>query len=428
MTDFHKLNEAVKALNSTNSSNDKKVILAKYKNDEFITKVLFYTYNPFYQFYITPKTCEKHYNDDLGKFNVYHNLFDLLDALRHRHITGHAAIQAVNDFAFKNEMYKDLIYKILGKDLEIRMGDSLINKVIPNLIPSFDCALASSFEDVDVNFLTEEWFFSRKIDGCRDLTIVEEHPECWSRQGNQFETLGLVEKEIKSFGINNVVFDGEICLVDGNGDEDFQGIMKQIRKKGHTIQNPRYLVFDIIPLIDFQNKKGNTKYADRYAKLQEVVRNNKFVQIVTQILVRDNDHFLALMEEAKAKGWEGGILRKNVGYEGKRSKNMLKCKEFSDGEYIVDSIEVGPFRMIGSNGLEETVEVMTNVNITHKGNSVSVGSGFTIDERKYYKEHPEEIVGKVITVKYFEETINQQGKYSLRFPTFKILHGKKRTT
>ena len=38
-----------------------------------------------------------------------------------------------------------------------------------------------------------------------------------------------------------------------------------------------------------------------------------------------------------------------------------------------------------------------------------------------------EILNKVITVKYFEETQNQSGNYSLRFPTVKVIHGNKRT-
>ena len=36
------------------------------------------------------------------------------------------------------------------------------------------------------------------------------------------------------------------------------------------------------------------------------------------------------------------------------------------------------------------------------------------------------IVGKTITVQYFEETKNQEGGISLRFPTVKIVHGEKR--
>ena len=56
-----------------------------------------------------------------------------------------------------------------------------------------------------------------------------------------------------------------------------------------------------------------------------------------------------------------------------------------------------------------------------------VGSGFTIEQRQYFYRNPDAILNKQITVQYFEETKNQDGGISLRFPTFKVLHGETRT-
>lgn len=430
MEDFNKLQKVIDELNATNSTNDKKDILSKYKNDDFIKTILFYTYNPFYQYYVTPENLEKYYNDDLGASSRFHNLFDLLDSLRRRDITGHKAINSVNDYCYINEKHKDLIYKIIGKDLEIRMGDSLINKVIPGLIPTFDVALATDFDKVAVDFTKDKWYASRKLDGVRCLAIVDEigNVTCWSRQGNQFETLKRVEEEIKSLNLSNVVFDGEICLTDDNGNEDFQGIMKQIRRKDHTIQNPKYLIFDVITKDAFEFKKGIIPYKNRYGQLVNSIKFNTFkhLQVVNQNAIEDESHYVEYMEYADENGWEGLILRKADSlYEGKRSKNMLKCKSFHDAEYTVIDLEIGPFRMI-ENGLEVTKDVLSNVIIEHKGNKVSVGSGFSIEEREYYKNNPNEILNKVITVKYFEETQNQSGNWSLRFPTVKAIHGNKR--
>jgi DNA ligase-1 len=428
MTDFKLLKTVIDELNSTNSTNDKKEILSKYKDAEFVKKVLYYTYNPFYQYYVTPDNLEKYYGEDLGVLYTFNDLFEMLNALRVREVTGHKAINSVNDFCHRNEEFKDIIYKIIGKDLEIRMGDSLINKVIPDLIPTFDCALATDFDKVPVNFSKEQWIASRKLDGVRCLAIIDDLGKAtlWSRQGNQFETLGKVISEIEKLGLKDMVLDGEICLTDANGNEDFQGIMKQIRKKGHTIDNPKYLVFDMITGADFRSKSGSNKYLDRYAELTEVIKGYNHISVVSQDLIADEAHYADLMNEADNNGWEGLILRKNVGYEGKRSKNMLKCKSFKDAEYKVIELEFGPFRMI-ENGLEVTKEVLSNVVIEHKGNRVSVGSGFSIAEREYFKANPNEILNKIITVKYFQETQNQTGSWSLRFPTVKVIHGNKRT-
>ena len=428
MTDFKLLRTVVNELNSTNGINDKKEILSKYKDNEFIKKVLFYTYNPTFQYYVTPENLEKNYDDDLGILYTFQDLFEMLDILRKREVTGHKAINSVNDFCYRNEDYKDLIYKIIGKDLEIRMGDSLINKVIPDLIPTFDCALATDFDKVPVDFSKEQWISSRKLDGVRCLAIIDEFGKAtlWSRQGNQFETLGKVVAEVENLGLKDMVLDGEICLTDADGNEDFQGIMKQIRKKDHTIDNPKYLAFDMISGAEFRSKTGSNKYLDRYAKLLDLIKGYNHISVVSQDVIVNESHYADLMHEADANGWEGLILRKNVGYEGKRSKNMLKCKSFKDAEYKVIDLEFGPFRMI-ENGLEVTKEVLSNVVIEHKGNRVSVGSGFTISEREYFKANPNDILNKIITVKYFQETQNQTGSWSLRFPTVKVIHGNKRT-
>ena len=70
--------------------------------------------------------------------------------------------------------------------------------------------------------------------------------------------------------------------------------------------------------------------------------------------------------------------------------------------------------------------MLSSVEIEHKGNTVNVGSGFTIGERLFFKENPEQLIGKTITVKYFEETSDCNGKASLRFPTIKAIHGERR--
>ena len=433
--DFKLLQKVVDELNSTNSTNDKKVILEKYKNNEFIKKVLYYTYNPFYQYYVTPTTLEKNYDDDLGTLYIFSDIFEMLDALRKREVTGHKAINSVNDFCYRQENFKELIYKIIGKDLEIRMGDSLINKIIPNLIPTFDVALATPYEDVKVDFDKDAWYASRKLDGVRCLAIIDDKGDVslWSRQGNEFETLQKVKDEIKNLGMKDKVLDGEICLVDKDGNEDFQGIMKQIRRKEHTISNPRYLIFDIIEGSTFRNKLGKKAYSSRYTELNSYLYNAKskgfnHLEVVNQVTIANEEHYVELINHVEELGWEGLILRNSDSvYEGKRSKNMLKCKSFHDAEYTVIDLEFGPFRMI-ENGLEVTKDVLSNVVIEHKGNKVSIGSGFSIEEREFFKINPNEILNKVITVKYFEETQNQSGNYSLRFPTVKVIHGNKRTT
>jgi len=150
------------------------------------------------------------------------------------------------------------------------------------------------------------------------------------------------------------------------------------------------------------------------------LKGSTILTYVKLIKIDDTEHLNKLITEAQSNGWEGNMIRKDVGYEGKRSNDLLKIKKFHDDEYVVKSVEVGPFRLIDkSTKLETTEEVLTNVIIEHKGYDVSVGSGFSVEERRLFSENPDLIVGKEITVQYFEESSNKDSELSLRFPTIK---------
>ena len=105
---------------------------------------------------------------------------------------------------------------------------------------------------------------------------------------------------------------------------------------------------------------------------------------------------------------------------------MLKIKEFFDAEYVVTSLIMGPQRVI-VDGREIEEDMLSAVTIEHNGSIVQVGSGFTIDQRRHYYKNIGDLLGMTIVVQYFEETTDQHGNNSLRFPVFKGNHGKTRS-
>ena len=117
------------------------------------------------------------------------------------------------------------------------------------------------------------------------------------------------------------------------------------------------------------------------------------------------------------------MVRKDVGYEGKRSKNLLKVKTFHDAEYTVVDADFGPMAVV-RDGKEKQETMLSQVWIEHKGYKVKVGSGFNQEQRIKYMN--ESIIGKTITVQYFEETKNDKGGISLRFPTVKHIYENER--
>ena len=135
----------VNEMKDTSSLNEKKVIIDSIKNNKFITKALNYALDPYKKYYVTSKTCKK--NKELCDMNKIHDsIFHLLNDLNDRVYTGHDAIAMVNAFINMNEEYEDLIFSIIDRNMELRASASVINKVIPGLIPTFDVALAQKFE------------------------------------------------------------------------------------------------------------------------------------------------------------------------------------------------------------------------------------------------------------------------------------------
>ena len=426
----------VNALRATSSTKEKEDIIkincGVFNNAaaNFSKKILLYTYHPLWQYNVTSDNLKKK-NHLVARKNEYNNFFNLLDDLKNRKITGHDAIAAVNSFIEHHSDYEELIHCIIDKDLKTRAGDKIINKAIKDHIPEFSVALADKYNPSIVDW-KDGWYVSRKIDGARCIAVVDDNGNAtfYSRTGKSFDTLDIVAGGIKALGISNIVFDGELCLVDDDGNEDFQGIMKQLKKKDHTIPNPSYKIFDMISQDEFYSKKGekNKPYSIRLNNLIEVMKKNTCpcLTVLDQEQIKDDDHFNEWIAISSKSKWEGLMLRADESYKGKRSKDLLKYKSFFDDEYEVIDTEMGPFRYV-LNSKEHEETMLSCVTIKHKGHSVRVGSGFSIEQRQEFYKSPKKILGKIITVQYFEETKNQEGGISLRFPTFKFLHGSERT-
>ena len=202
--------------------------------------------------------------------------------------------------------------------------------------------------------------------------------------------------------------------------------MKQIRRKDHTIPNPKYIIFDQLTKEEFELNTTSPLLEERYERLSEIIpeQNDVLYQLDQQKLYKPED-FDKWVNKSNTGKWEGLMLRRNVIYEGKRTKNLLKVKNFHDAEYKVVDVNFGDMSVVRE-GKEIQENMLSQVWIEHKGHRVKVGSGFNQKQRIKYKK--ESIIGKTITVQYFEETKNQEGGISLRFPTLKVIHGDERTT
>jgi DNA ligase-1 len=418
--------------NETNSNTDKINVIKEFSQYPEVVKAFEYTYSPFKKYYVTSKNCQTR-NELVASKNIYDNIFDLLDSLNNRNITGHSAIQAVNLFVSENSEFAEIVWMILDRNLKTRSTTSMINKVIPGCIPTFEVALADTYNDNTKKKVkwSDRWFVSRKLDGCRCICVMNANGDVnfYSRAGNEFETLGAITAELSRIP-QNLVLDGEICMMDENGNEDFQGIMKEIKRKNHTIRRPKFVVFDMLTVGEFGSQTSVRTFSERQKAMNEWFENYAgeldFVAPLEQVKVDTEDEFQEHLATAAAQKWEGLMLRKDATYQGKRSSDIMKVKKFFDDEYVVVDVQMGPNRVI-VDGLEVEEMMLRNVVIEHKGCRVAVGSGFNQEQKRQYYKSPGEILGKTITVQYFEESINQDGGFSLRFPVIKHIYENGRT-
>ena len=344
----------VDELSSTTSNNNKKDIVHKWGSAyPELLKLMEYIYSDYKKYYVTSSNCKK--KNALCNENYFGDLFTMLDNLDNRVWTGHEAISYVNGFVKNHTEYAEFIWRIIDRDMKCRVSTSLINKVYPNTIPVFKVALADSYKPGMVDFEDEMWLCSRKLDGVRCLAIIDKDGDVkfYSRGGNEFLTLDNVKKDLKKLNLTSVVLDGELCIVDEDGNEDFQSVMKEINRKNHTISNPLFQIFDFLTLDEFNNQEGETELGMRLTFLRASLSSDSYkgkpvehLKVLEQLWVKDSDSFQVMFDQATNNNWEGLMLRKNCGYKGKRSKELLKVKKFYDEEYTVKSAEFGSGRYV----------------------------------------------------------------------------------
>ncbi|KAK4510270.1 uncharacterized protein ATC70_004700 [Mucor velutinosus] len=391
-------------------------------------------YDPHLRFHLSKNSALKYLKSHaIEAVSTYDDLNTLLDDLAARTLRGNAACEAVGAFYQTHcltEEHKDIFWRILDKNLKMGVSFKTIRHVLP--MESMSVALAASYvPHLDV---TEGWYVSQKLDGIRCIAMIRKSKggcqhdiQFYSRTGRPFQSLQKVKNDIqkrlhKLALHDEFVLDGEICAYtsDDLKNEDFLKAMGQVRRF-EEMENPVYQVFDRIQLDHFLQAKGDELFSERQQALESFIGTIPLPHLkrVVQTKLSDSNQLDRLKKEAIEKGWEGLMLRKDVGYEGKRTKNLVKLKEWEDAEYTVKNIETGYMRMADTG---ETKLVVTNVNIEHKGYPVSVGSGFSMQSRIDYAQHPERIIGKTITVRYFTESKKENGSISLRFPTVKAVY------
>jgi DNA ligase-1 len=259
--------------------------------------------------------------------------------------------------------------------------------------------LAKSYDDYK-DELKYPVYSQPKLDGIR---CVVKKDGMWSRNGKPIVSAPHVLVALKPFfdKFPNAILDGELYA--DKFANDFNAICSLVKKTKPTpedltdsAKNIQYWVYDWIV---------QKTFSDRNADITTYLVNNNVVRRVPTHLVDTITHLNELYEKYVDEGYEGQMVRTDGPYENKRSKHLLKRKEFQDSEFKILDIVEG----IGNKSGMAGYMVFKN----HKGIEFHSNIKGT---RLYLKEllnNKNKLIGKSATVKYFNLT---PGDELPRFP------------
>ena len=419
MRTLQHFNEFVKEITSSNSKKFKQEVLQKYKDDEVIQKYLKINFNPFVVYGLSTKKLSKH-PEGVRPYPA-DSIFDLFQWLEEHNTGTDAAIklcqETLGQVAAYNTELAALLEKLICKDLSIGVDAKSINAAMPDLIPTFNVQLANRYFDVKDTVEGKYFAITEKIDGGRIIAIKDNGlVSFYTRAGQKYEGLIDLEKEMLETYPDGTVIDGEITILNNKGvksKDAYKAAMKVCRKDGPKT-GLKMICFDAMHIDEWKAQKSEHDYIERRMLLDGLSSAHPHTYFeVLPILYKgtDTSKITELLDEMVAQGSEGIMVNLcDAKYEFKRTNALLKCKKFSDADLEIIGFEEGTGRLTGTLGA-----ILVRYK---KGNVVKVGSGFTDEMRAEIWADTSKYLGRICTVKYFEETTNKDGGISLRFPTF----------
>ena len=321
----------------------------------------------------------------------------------------------------ENEILKNFVAEIITKKYKCGVNQKTVASILPEHFKiEHEVMLANKFKGE----LKEPVQITLKIDGNRCSALIDENNNIkfLSRQGKEITGLKQIEAMLKDMRLQGYMLDGELVRINKeclSSEENFKETMSIVGSKSSNKKGLEFLVFDIVPLDDYNKRKCDLTYEERKEFLMAKINiGNQFVKLVPFLGITDSvNKIQEVLSDVEARGFEGLMLNTLSGlYKfGKRSNDLLKVKSFNTCDIYCTGVEEGTGKYAGTLGA---------IICDYKGYQLNVGSGFTDEQRDYYWKHKSEIVNRIVEIKYFEESSDKEGNLSLRFPVFKCVRDK----
>ena len=403
-----------KQIQETSSTNDKKAIISANKDNELFKKYLVFLLDGNINTGLSAKKIKKKVTKSEYILSTFE---DVMKYLNQNNTGTDNDISMIQAFLDGHEEDREFYEQMISKSFRLGADSKVVNSVIPNLIPTFEIQLGTSIEKcklVDGTYIS----ISHKMNGTRCVFL---NGQMKSRQNKLYNGLDHIIADIKKLGLEDFFIDGELVYKNEEGLSDSEAFQKGCSiamSKDNDKTQLKLVVFDIFPKDEFLNLHTSKKtYKERRKdldKLEESIITSGITNLsVVERLYEGTDHsqiwkWLDYADEDM--GWEGIMINIDTPYECKRTKNLIKVKRFFEKDLRCTKVN------IATTGKYKGI--MGSITCNYFDNTVDVGSGFNDSQREYFANHPEEIVGKIVSVKYKEETQNKDGGKSLQFPVY----------
>jgi DNA ligase 1 len=258
--------------------------------------------------------------------------------------------------------------------------------------------LAKKYED-EIDSVVYPVYCQPKLDGIRCVTEFRITKDgMTSRNGKPIVSAPHVVAELAPLFVINpkAELDGELyCDKFSN---DFNKIVSLVKKTKPTAQDLaesaasiQYHVYDYI-------SEGKLPFSERHSKLvldliEAGLKDSAVIKVVATYKCDNKEQLDKYYGEFLEAGYEGQMVRLDKPYEHKRSKSLLKRKEFIDAEFEVLDVVEGVGNRAGTVGymvvkMPDGRHFKTNV----KGTFALLAE---------YLKDKKNIIGKQVTIKFF---------------------------
>jgi DNA ligase-1 len=231
-----------------------------------------------------------------------------------------------------------------------------------------------------------------KLDGLRCLITRE---GAYSRLWKPFATLAHISEELQSVFDDYpeiLAFDGEMYSHSLNNDfEKIVSIVKQPKATQDDIdkckRNIKYHIYDV-------STAKPLSFANRHKLLREIYDDSDFsyIEFVDTSFPQTQDDLDFLYQLYLNQGYEGQMVRvPDSVYQQKRTKDLLKRKEFMDGEYRIVGYKEGKGGREGC--------IILELELPNGGSFDSVPVG-PIEYLRRLWNNKDNLIGLFATVKY----------------------------